>query len=314
MDADKLAAYQTLYTCLETIALLIAPVAPFYADRLYADLTSVTSGNDKSVHLMLFPEADRSLIDSGLENRMHLAQQITSMVLSLRRKADLKVRQPLRRIMIPAIDEAQRAAIESMRALILSEVNVKELEMVAPDSGVLVKKVKPDFKKLGPKFGKMMKQVAEAIRQMSQADIAAMEKAGSVALSVAGSEAVIDLADVEVISEDIPGWLVANEGNVTVALDITPTDELRNEGIARDIVNRVQNIRKSRGYDITDTIVLTFATAPAYAAAIENYSDYIARQVLAQAILTVDTLDTADADVEVLELDEMNIPVKITLS
>lgn len=314
MDADKLAAYQTLYTCLETIALLIAPIAPFYADRLYADLTSVTSGNDKSVHLMLFPVADRSLIDSGLENRMHLAQQITSMVLSLRRKADLKVRQPLRRIMIPAIDEAQRAAIESMRALILSEVNVKELEMVAPDSGVLVKKVKPDFKKLGPKFGKMMKQVAEAIRQMSQADIAAMEKAGSVALSVAGSEAVIDLADVEVISEDIPGWLVANEGNVTVALDITLTDELRNEGIARDIVNRVQNIRKSRGYDITDTIVLTFATAPAYAAAIENYSDYIARQVLAQAILTVDTLDTADADVEVLELDEMNIPVKITLS
>ena len=314
MDADKLAAYQTLYTCLETIALLIAPIAPFYADRLYADLTSVTSGNDKSVHLMLFPEADRSLIDSGLENRMHLAQQITSMVLSLRRKADLKVRQPLRRIMIPAIDEAQRAAIESMRALILSEVNVKELEMVAPDSGVLVKKVKPDFKKLGPKFGKMMKQVAEAIRQMSQTDIAAMEKAGSVALSVAGSEAVIDLADVEVISEDIPGWLVANEGNVTVALDITLTDELRNEGIARDIVNRVQNIRKSRGYDITDTIVLTFATAPAYAAAIENYSDYIARQVLAQAILTVDTLDTADADVEVLELDEMNIPVKITLS
>lgn len=314
MDADKLAAYQTLYTCLETIALLIAPIAPFYADRLYADLTSVASGNEKSVHLMLFPEPDNAAIDAELETRMHLAQQITSMVLSLRRKADLKVRQPLRRIMAPAVDDVQRQAIESMKDLILTEVNVKELEMVTADSGVLVKRVKPDFKKLGPKFGKLMKQVATAIQQMTQADIARLERDGNVSLCVDGVDAIIDLADVEVISEDIPGWLVANEGNVTVALDITLTDELRNEGIARDIVNRVQNIRKNRGYEITDKISLAFADDSFCHDAVTAYGDYIARQVLASEILLVPELAEGDSDVEVLELDEMNISVKIALN
>lgn len=314
MDADKLAAFQTLYTCLETVALLIAPVAPFYADRLYADLTAVTRPGSKSIHLQDFPKVDESVIDPSLESRMALAQQITSMVLSLRRKADLKVRQPLSRIMIPAVDDAQRQAIESMKDLILSEVNVKGLDLVDGDSGVLVKRVKPDFKKLGPKFGKMMKQVAAAIQQMSQQQISELERNGSISMAIGDSEALIDLADVEVISEDIPGWLVANEGNVTVALDITLTPELRNEGIARDIVNRIQNIRKSRGYEITDKIVLTFAADPAYADAIDQFGDYISRQVLATEIKAVENFDASKEGVETLELDELNIPVDIALS
>lgn len=313
MDADKLAAYQTLYTCLETVAMLIAPIAPFFADRLYADLTSVTRDNTKSVHLMLLPDADESAIDKDLENRMHLSQQITSMVLSLRRKANLKVRQPLQRIMVPAVDEAQQSAIESMKDLILNEVNVKELQMVSADSGVLVKRVKPDFKKLGPKFGKTMKQVAAAIQTMDQSQIADMERNGSVTLDVAGTPAVIDIADVEIISEDIPGWLVANEGNLTVALDITVTPQLRNEGLARDIVNRIQNIRKSRNYDITDKITLLFAPDQRIGEALGEYGEYIGRQVLATAV-TVDSFDLGDEGVETLELDEMNLYVKIALS
>ena len=313
MDNDKLAAYQTLYTCLETVALLMAPFAPFFADRLFADLTSVTAPGTDSVHLMLFPKADRSLIDSDLENRMHLSQTITSMVLSLRRKANLKVRQPLQRIMIPADDDARRQAILSMKDLILSEVNVKELELVDAGSGILVKRVKPDFKKLGPKFGKTMKQVADAIRQMSQADILHLESQGSVTLRVGDTDAVIELADVEIISEDIPGWLVANEGNVTVALDITVTPELRAEGIARDIVNRIQNIRKNRDYDITDKITLTFAPSTEAEEALSRYADYISRQVLATA-LAVAPVDPADPEAETLELDDMTLTVKISLS
>ncbi len=312
MDADKLAAYQTLYTCLETVAMLIAPIAPFFADRLYSDLTSVTSDNSKSVHLMLLPDADESAIDKNLETRMHLSQVITSMVLSLRRKANIKVRQPLQRIMIPAVDDAQRAAIESMKDLILNEVNVKELEMVSADSGILVKRVKPDFKKLGPKFGKTMKQVAVAIQAMSQPQISEMERNGSITLDVAGAPAVIDIADVEVISEDIPGWLVANEGNITVALDITVTPELRQEGIARDIVNRIQNIRKNRNYDITDKITLVFAPDAATDDALANFGEYIAKQVLATDLSVADPGD--GEDVETLELDELNIRVKIALS
>ena len=314
MDSDKLAAYQTLYTCLETVALLMAPFAPFFADRLYADLTSVTAPGTDSVHMMLFPKADKSFIDSDLENRMHLSQVITSMVLSLRRKANLKVRQPLQRIMIPADDDARRQAILSMKDLILSEVNVKELELVDAGSGILVKRVKPDFKKLGPKFGKTMKQVAASIQQMSQADILHLESQGCVTLHVGDADAVIELADVEVISEDIPGWLVANEGNVTVALDITVTPELRAEGIARDIVNRIQNIRKNRNYDITDKITLTFAPASAEAEdALNRYADYISRQVLATALVTA-PVDPADPEAETLELDDMILTVKIALS
>lgn len=312
MNADKLAAYQTLYTCLVTVARLIAPISPFYADRLYRDLTG---NEDQSVHLAMFPEADSSVIDKKLEERMRLAQTITSLVLSLRRKANLKVRQPLQRIMIPAIDSAQAESIMAMKDLILGEVNVKELQLVSGDDTMLVKRVKPDFKKLGPKFGKAMKQVAAAVQSMSQHDIATLEREGSITLQLGDTPATIELCDVEVMSEDIPGWLVASEGNMTVALDITVTPELRMEGLARDIVNRIQNIRKDRNYEITDKIVLTFAPEANDAdtrAALEAYGSYIARQVLANDLM-IGEVAADDADVEVLELDSLNLPVKIVL-
>ena len=310
MNADKLSAYQTLYQCLETIALLIAPVAPFYADMLYRDLTSVTRGNLKSVHLAHFPEADVSVINKQLEEQMGLAQDITSMVLSLRRKENIKVRQPLGSIMIPAIDDKQKTDIEAMSALILNEVNVKNIKFVSNDEGILVKRVKPDFKKLGPKFGKLMKQVAAAVAAMGQKDIIEFEKTGSFAFNIDGNEAVVEVADVDIISEDIPGWLVASDNKVTVALDITVTDELKREGIAREIVNRVQNIRKDKNFEITDRIVVNMACAKNIAEAVADFNDYIARQVLADSINLVDSLDGHDG-VIALDLDDDKVFVTV---
>ena len=309
MDADKLAAYQTLYKCLLTVAELMAPVSPFFADRLYRDLKRC----DRSVHLELFPVADMSMIDKDLEERMHLAQTVTSMVLALRRKAEIKVRQPLQKILVPAVDESQRKALQAMRQLILGEVNVKDLDIVGDDDqSILVKKVKPDFKKLGPKFGKQMKQVAAAIQGLDQHEISRLEREGAISLMLDGKEANIDVADVEIISEDIPGWLVANEGNVTVALDITVTPELRQEGVAREIVNRIQNIRKSRDYQITDRINLTFAPCQLSDDAIKNYADYVARQVLADTLLVGPVAD--DDMTEILDIDGTDVKVRITLS
>ncbi|MBR5332213.1 MAG: isoleucine--tRNA ligase [Muribaculaceae bacterium] len=304
MNEDKLSAYQTLYTCLETIAKIIAPISPFYADKLYQDLAGAGS-----VHLALFPEVNENAIDKTLENRMNIAQVITSMVLSLRRKVNIKVRQPLSTLMIPVMDDAQREAIESMSELILNEVNVKNFKFVDNEAGVLVKRVKPDFKKLGPKFGKTMKAVAAVITSMSQQEIASLEKNGNITLNVDGNEAMIEAIDVEIISEDIPGWLVANEGNITIALDVTITDDLKQEGIARDIVNRVQNIRKSRDYDITDKINLVFAPNADTDAAINAYGEYIARQVLATSI-TIGDITGLDG-VETLEIDEIKVNVSI---
>ena len=221
MTEDKLSAYQTLYTCLETVAKLMAPIAPFYADMLYSDLIAVT-GRDQvvSVHLAQFPVCDETLVNTELEARMQVAQDITSMVLALRRKVNIKVRQPLQCIMIPVVDEEQRAHIEAVKTLIMNEVNVKEIKFVDGAAGVLVKKVKCDFKKLGPKFGKQMKAVAAAVAEMSQEAIAELEKNGSYTFVLDGAEAVVEAADVEIFSEDIPGWLVANEGRLTVALEV----------------------------------------------------------------------------------------------
>ena len=233
MNDDKLAAYQTLYTCLRTVAVLMAPFAPFFADRLYLDLTGAEGGD--SVHLAAYPKPDESLIDPALESRMKLAQDITSMVLALRRKVNIKVRQPLTAIMVPVTDESQRAALAAIDELVKNETNVKEIKIVGNEDGILVKTVKPDFKKLGPKHGKNMKAVAEAIKNLDSHAIAAFERDGQITIDVNGTSATVDLADVEIISEDIPGWLVANEGALTVALDITVTPELRNEGIAREI-------------------------------------------------------------------------------
>ncbi|MDE6651212.1 MAG: isoleucine--tRNA ligase [Paramuribaculum sp.] len=306
MNEDKLSAFQTLYTCLRTVALLIAPVAPFYADRLFADLNP----GAKSVHLASFPEADTALIDKKLEDRMHLAQTVTSMVLALRRKAAIKVRQPLQAIIVPALNNEMADDLEKIKPLLLSEVNVKELRIVdATGDGMLVKKVKPDFKKLGPKFGKSMKLVAAAVQALTQHQIAELEREDAITLDVEGTPAVIEKADVEIISQDIPGWLVANEGSVTVALDVTVSDELKAEGIARDIVNRIQNIRKNRGFDITDRITLVFEPDAETDNAVKTYADYIARQVLADSVTSAPVASLAG--VETLDLDGTEIKVAV---
>ena len=283
MSQDKLAAYQTLYTCLQTIAKLMAPIAPFYADRLYKDLVSVT-GREKaqSVHLALFPVCDEACIDKHLEARMETAQEITSMVLSLRKRENIKVRQPLRAIMIPATDSELRSCIESVKQLILHEVNVKEIVFVDG----LAKRVKCDFKKLGPKFGKQMKMVATAIASMPQEAIAAFERDGRYELPLEdGTKALIEAGDVEIFSEDVPGWLVANEDKMTVALDITVTEDLRREGIARELVNRIQNLRKSSGLEITDRISVTLSKNSATDDAVTAYNKYICDQVLADSLV-----------------------------
>ena len=286
---DKLSAYQTLYTCLETVAKLMAPIAPFYADRLYSDLIGVTGrDNVVSVHLAKFPEDNEKMVDKELEAQMQMAQDVTSMVLALRRKVNIKVRQPLQCIMIPVVDEVQKAHIEAVKALIMSEVNVKEIKFVDGAAGVLVKKVKCDFKKLGPKFGKQMKAVAAAVAEMSQEAIAELEKNGKYTFDLGGAEAVIESADVEIFSEDIPGWLVANEGKLTVALEVTVTDELRREGIARELVNRIQNIRKSSGFEITDKIKLTLSKNPQTDDAVNEYNSYICNQVLGTSLTLAD--------------------------
>ena len=302
-DGD-LAANQTLYQSLKTVAMLMAPIAPFYADMLYRDLT----GSDTSVHLAAYPKADETAIDSKLEKRMAIAQQITSMVLSLRRKKNLKVKQPLTAIMIPVLDEAQKQDIEAVADLIMSEVNVKGINYVGGDAGILVKRIKPDFKKLGPKFGKNMKAAAQALTSLEQSQIAQFEKDGKIALTLNGEEAVVELADVEVISEDIPGWLVANEGNITVALDITITDDLRKEGIARELVNRIQNVRKSKDFNITDRIVVKITPDEHVIDAVAQFKDYIAKQVLAVAI---ELAPVEGADVIALDMDDYELKITV---
>ena len=302
-DGD-LAANQTLYQSLKTVAMLMAPIAPFYADMLYRDLT----GSDTSVHLAEYPKADETAIDSKLEKRMAIAQQITSMVLSLRRKKNLKVKQPLTAIMIPVLDEAQKQDIEAVADLIMSEVNVKGINYVGGDAGILVKRIKPDFKKLGPKFGKNMKAAAQALTSLEQSQIAQFEKDGKIALTLNGEEAVVELADVEVISEDIPGWLVANEGNITVALDITITDDLRKEGIARELVNRIQNVRKSKDFNITDRIVVKITPDEHVIDAVAQFKDYIAKQVLAVAI---ELAPVEGADVIALDMDDYELKITV---
>ncbi|MFR1234751.1 MAG: isoleucine--tRNA ligase [Barnesiella sp.] len=313
MDVDKLSAYQTLYTCLETVSKLMAPIAPFFADRLYRDLTAVTGRDTGSVHLSNYPVPEYGYIDKGLEERMKIAQDITSMVLALRRKVNIKVRQPLTTLMIPVLDAEQKESIEAVQSLILSEVNVKELKFVDNTAGILVKRVKPDFKKLGPRYGKIMKQLAAAISNMTQEEILTFEQNGKFIFVIEGQEAVIEAGDVEVISEDIPGWLVANEGRLTVALDITVTDELKREGIARELVNRIQNIRKTNGFDITDKIEVSLESNAETDVAVEEYKDYIARQVLADKVTVVSGVPEGEGATE-LDFDTFKLNVKIIKS
>ncbi len=294
MTEDKLSAYQTLYECLVTVAKLMAPIAPFYADRLYLDLMMpvVQGERRESVHLTDFPKWDESVIDKQLEERMYLAQTASSIVLSLRRKVNIKVRQPLAKMMIPVADEEQKGNVQAVEQLILSEVNVKEMLFVDSANEMLVKRVKPDFKKLGPRYGKIMKRLAAQIQAMESREIQELEREGTFTLVVDGQEAVIGLDDVEIFSEDVPGWLVGNEGRLTVALDITLTDELQKEGLARELVNRIQNLRKTKGFEITDRITVWLSATPTLDEAVKENAEYIQSQVLADEIRIVsETLD-----------------------
>ena len=306
MSKDKLSAYQTLYTCLETVARLIAPFAPFYAERLYKDMTSVTGCKYSSVHLAQFPECDEACVDKELEFRMELAQQISSMVLALRKKEHIIVRQPLQKIAIPTTDEVMKNRIEAVKALILSEVNVKELVFVEGD-GILVKKIKCNFRTLGKKFGKLMKSINAAVAEMSQEQISSLETNGSITLNVEGVDAVIETADVEIYSEDVPGWTVANEGALTVALDVEVTEELRQEGIAREIVKKIQTMRKDGGLDIVDRIIVSLSKNSTSDEAVNKFGEYISNQVLADSLQLVESIEGGEA----IELDDVTIYVSI---
>ena len=288
MSTDKLSAYQTLYTCLETIAKLMSPIAPFYADRLWRDLTSATERGNKeqkeSVHLCAFPQADEAIIDAEQEERMKLAQQLTSMILSLRKKEQIVVKQPLQKVAIPATDAQQRERLEAMKQLILDEVNVKEMEFVEAE-GVLVKQVKCNFRVMGKKFGALMKNVNAAVQAMTQQQISQLEHDGSILLTLAsGDTANVELADVEIFSQDIPGWSVANEGTLTVALDLEISEDLRLEGVARELVRSIQSLRKESGFEITDRIHVTIPASDDNARCLEQFKQYIAQQVLADSI------------------------------
>ncbi|MGG5576578.1 isoleucine--tRNA ligase [Myroides sp. C15-4] len=299
---DKIAAYQTLYTCLITVTKLGAPIAPFFMDRLYRDLTLVTNKeNVESVHLADFPTFDPSFVDAGLESRMHKAQVISSLVLSLRKKEMIKVRQPLQRIMIPILDENQRLEIQAIEDLIKAEVNVKEIELLDDASGILVKQIKPNFKTLGPRFGKDMGLIAKEIQKFTQENISEIEKNGEIVLKLTEKSIILTLSDVEITSQDIEGWLVANEGGITVALDITITEQLKKEGIARELVNRIQNIRKDCGFEVTDKVKVTLQDVVEIREAVLANEDYIKSETLTHTLEFVETLENG-VDVEFDEL------------
>jgi len=311
---DKISAYQTLYTCLKTIAKLSAPIAPFYSDQLYRDLNRVSfNESHESVHLSFFPKSNEAVIDLDLEQRMEIAQKLSSMILALRKKEGIRVRQPLQRIMVPILNPTFKRQLQEVESLILSEVNVKEVEYLEDTAGVLVKKVKPDFKKLGPRFGKDMKLVAAAVNQMSQEQIAELETEGLLKIELANNNQIeLELNDVEISSEDIPGWLVANEGAFTVALDIKLNDKLKEEGIARELVNRIQNFRKDAGFEVTDQIDLQIESRTGMDKAIQNNKDYICSETLAANLELVKELKNKNLKVEIDE--KMETYVSLDLS
>ncbi|MCP4313713.1 MAG: isoleucine--tRNA ligase [Bacteroidetes bacterium] len=311
-NTDKRAAYQTLYSCLETVALLSAPIAPFYMDKLFNDLNGVTDRyTDESVHLTAFPSFDESLIDTELEKRMDVAQILSSMILGLRRKVNIKVRQPLNRMMIPVIESSFRDQVEEVKSLVLNEVNVKEIEYITDTAGILVKRIKPNFKSLGPRFGKLMKEIGSAINGMQQEEIAAFEKEQAFTITAGGQKIDLTLEDVEIISEDIPGWLVANEGPITVALDISISEELKQEGMARELINRIQNIRKESGFDVTDKIQVVIERHELINDAISTHGKYIGSQTLAESVQLADSLENMHS--KRIDIDEdIYINIRVT--
>lgn len=307
---DKISAYQTLYTCLETLARLAAPIAPFFCERLFSDLNEV-SGRHKitSVHASDFPKSNPDFIDKDLEERMQMAQKICSLVLSLRKRNNLKVRQPLSKIMIPAKNAHQQAQIEAVRDLILSEVNIKSIDFLSKENNVLVKSIKANFKTLGPKFGAKMKAIASGISAFSQEDIAKIENEGKYALTIGEEQIEIALSDVEIITQDIPGWVVANEDDLTVALDTTITDALRKEGISRELVNRIQNIRKEQGFDVTDNIIVEIEKCDLLCEAAESFHDYIAGETLTKELKFSEQVDNPLQTIDVIEGKELAIRI-----
>ena len=311
MTEDKLAAYQTLYTCLETVVKLSAPFAPFISDRIFCDLNAVSGRHaDSSVHLASFPVADEKLVNGDLEEMMSLAQKLSSMVLALRRKVNIKVRQPLMKAMVPVLDANMAAHIEAARALVMSEVNVKQIELIEQTAGVITKRIKPNFKTLGPRYGKYMKQIAALVATFDQQRIAEIETSEKLVLEVAGEQLEVTREDFEITSEDMPGWLVASEGKLTVALDITVTDELRREGVARELINRIQNLRKDSGLEVTDKIAVEVEALDELSDSLAIFGDYVAQQVLAVEIKVV--AEPAGEFVATTDLDEK--PLRIALS
>ncbi|WP_432328763.1 isoleucine--tRNA ligase [Mucilaginibacter sp. P25] len=304
---DKLSAYQTLYTCLIAISKLMSPIAPFFADRLYCDLNAVTRKEEfESVHLAYFPEYNSALVDAELEERMQLAQDVSSLTLSLRKKVNINVRQPLSKILLPILDKSFKLHVEQVKDLILSETNIKDIEYITDTAGFIKKKIKPNFKALGQKVGKDMKVVAEAITNFSQDDIAALETNGNI--PVLDGKYEVLATDVEIIAEDVPGWQVANLGKLTVALDVTITNELKQEGISREFINRVQNIRKTKGFEVTDRINVQVSSTPAIREAVENNLSYICAEILADSITFVDNLTGG----EPVTIDEQEILIAIS--
>ena len=289
-STDKISAYQTLYKCLETLSVMMSPIAPFFSDRLFQDLDAVSGRcNVESVHLAEFPVANTSEIDTDLEARMEIAQKVSSMVLSLRAKEKIKVRQPLQRIMVPVLSETFKRQISAVKDLILSEVNIKEIEYLDESSNILVKRIKPNFKTLGPKFGKHMKSIAAAVNGFGEEEIATLEKNQQMELDLGEEKLTISMEDVEITTDDIPGWLVASEGGLTVALDITLTEELKGEGVARELVNRIQNMRKDSGFEVTDRIEIKIKNTPAISSAVEANKNYICAEVLADSLELVES-------------------------
>ena len=295
MTEDKLAAYQTLYSCLETVAVLAAPIAPFFMERLFLDLNAVSGmHSENSVHLVLMPEVEEKYIDKDLEERMALAQLSTSMVLALRKKVNIKVRQPLAKIIIPVLDPKIQEQLEKVKNLVLGEINVKEVEFITNTEGLITKKIKPNFKTLGKKYGKMMKDIAAAFAQFSQSDISAIEASENYTFALPAGEVTLDKADYEITSEDMPGWLVATEGKLTVAMDITITDSLKKEGVARELINRIQNLRKEKDFEITDKVEVAIVKRDDVVESLAEYATYVCEQTLCGNITLADSLEGAE--------------------
>ena len=311
MTEDKLAAYQTLYSCLETVAVLAAPIAPFFMERLFLDLNAVSGlHSENSVHLVLMPEVEEKYIDKDLEERMALAQLSTSMVLALRKKVNIKVRQPLAKIIIPVLDPKIQEQLEKVKNLVLNEINVKEVEFITNTEGLITKKIKPNFKTLGKKYGKMMKDIAAAFAQFSQSDISAIEASENYTFALPAGEVTLDKADYEITSEDMPGWLVATEGKLTVAMDITITDALKKEGVARELINRIQNLRKEKDFEITDKVEVAIVKRDDVVESLAEYATYVCEQTLCGNITLADSLEGAE-EVEWENGEMLQISIKL---